>query len=115
MEKPVFGPDFFRELAIENPLGVELSEEDAEAWWHWIAWPAYKTHRYKDHKRAVRNWWARLTFTELTRAREARARAELQEAQLEQEEMDEAYFDACDQFGKQEMVGALRVIMGGKK
>lgn len=114
MEKPVFKSDFFQELAEENPLGVTILVEEAEAWWHYIAWPSYKTYAYKLHKRAVRRWWSRLTVTDLARARQAIANAYLESARAAQ-----AYMDACDEEHRgnpyaSEDADTLRVIMGGR-
>ncbi len=75
MKKPVFSPQFFSELAEENPLGVELEPEMVEAWWQYIAWPRYKTYKYRDHKRAVTRWWAGVCREDLSRARTALAHA----------------------------------------
>ncbi len=69
--KPVFSPQFFRELAQDNPLGMTISPELAEAWWHWVAWPTYKSYRYRAHKRAVRQWWSAVTVLNLQRAQDA--------------------------------------------
>lgn len=115
MEKPVFKPEFFRELAHDNPLGLTISPEEAEAWWLYIAWPSYKTYKYVLHKKAVRRWWSYLSMKDLGRTREAILNAELEHAAEEQERLDDEYWAQCDQFGDQKMVGALRVIMGGKE
>ncbi len=71
MEKPVFNPEFFRELAQDNPLGMDLTPEIAEAWWHYVAWPRYKTYRYRSHRRAVTKWWASVSKADLDCAQSA--------------------------------------------
>jgi len=115
MEKPTFGPRFYQELAFDNPLGMYITERDVEAWWHYIAWPKYKIRRYKNHTRAVMSWWSRITVADLVRAREAAERAQLAEAMAVQEQMDAEYWAAVDAYGEPIELGALRVIMGGRK
>ena len=72
MDKPVFDPEFYRELASENPFGLTLHWREVEAWFDYIAWPAYKTYNYKLHRKATRRWWAKASQRDLDRAREAR-------------------------------------------
>jgi len=74
MDKPVLAPAFYEELASENPLGIKMSVGDVAAWWHFIAWPRYKTYQYRSHKRAIRRWWANVTMGDIERARESRQR-----------------------------------------
>ena len=93
MEKPVFAPSFFEELAADNPLGANISAAEAEAWWHFVAWPKYKTCRYRAHKRAVTRWWARLRPFELDLARQALARCEEEHAQFAQDALIDNSFD----------------------
>lgn len=85
MERPVFKPEFYRELAEENPFGLTLNWHEVEAWFNFIAWPVYKTYIYKNHKTAVRRWWARAHLRELERAREAMENARYERAQAEQD------------------------------
>jgi hypothetical protein len=90
MEKPVFAPSFFEELAIDNPLGANLTTAEVEAWWHFIAWPRYKTYRYRAHKRALRKWWAGISMSDISRAREAMERSKVAAAQARQDEIADA-------------------------
>lgn len=71
MERPIFNPNFYRELASENPFGLELHWREVEAWFNHIAWPAYKTYNYRQHRKTVRRWWAHCSFLDLERARDA--------------------------------------------
>ena len=68
MEKPVLSISFKKELAAENPFHVPVTMNDVEAWWD-LTWLRYKTYRYKNHKRAIRRWWARARYEELLDAR----------------------------------------------
>jgi hypothetical protein len=110
LKKPVFKPAFYRELASENPLGITLHWREAEAWFNFIAWPAYKTYGYRAHKKATRRWWARLSIKELERARDAMENVQFEAAQADQDALvpddrqaDTPYDDT------------LRVIFGGKR
>jgi hypothetical protein len=111
VERPVFKPAFYRELALENPLGLTIHWREAEAWFNYIAWPRYKTYKYTRHGVAVRRWWANLSMRDLERAREAMENAKFEDAQVEQDKLD------LEQ-GVQELYPsdspALRKIMGGK-
>ena len=110
MDKPVFKPEFFRELAAENPFGLTLHWREAEAWFEHICWPAYKTYNYKRHGVAVRRWWARCSMRDLERAREAMDNTKVERAQEEQDQI------AAEEWTEvpPESVNALRKIMGGK-
>jgi hypothetical protein len=68
MDKPILAPALLRELAKENPFGITLSMNDVQAWWD-LTWLTYKTRKYRNHKRAIRSWWARATLDDLHRAR----------------------------------------------
>ena len=110
MIKPVFKPDFYRELAEENPFGMSLHWREVEAWFDYIAWPAYKTYNYKRHGVAVRRWWARCSMQDLCRAREAMDNVQLERAQDEQDQIHaEEQFETSP-----DTTNALRKIMGGK-
>lgn len=85
MRQPCFSPSFYRELASENPFGLTLNWREVEAWFRFIAWPSYKTYRYRKHTVAVRRWWARAKLSELQRAREALENEKLEIAQREQD------------------------------
>ena len=80
----VLAPALLRELAEENPLGLRLTPEEVGGWWK-LTWPRYKTYRYRNHGRAVRSWWSRVTPRELAAARAVLA-AEQDQALREQEE-----------------------------
>ena len=84
LDKPVFSPEFFRELASENPFGLKLHWREVEAWFNFIAWPAYKTYNYTQHQRAIRRWWARACTMDLERAREALENTKFARAEDEQ-------------------------------
>lgn len=66
--KPVLSPKLLAELAEDNPFGCRVTPEEVEAWWHYT-WPRYKTHHYRNHARAIRQWWGRARLEELSRAR----------------------------------------------
>lgn len=87
MDKPVFAPEFYRELALDNPFGLTLHWREVEAWFNHIAWPAYKTYNYKRHHQTVRRWWARCRIEDLGRAREAMSNRDIERAQKEQDEL----------------------------
>jgi hypothetical protein len=110
MNKPVFNPDFYRELAAENPFGLTLHWREVEAWFDYIAWPAYKTYGYTRHHRSVRRWWARCTMYDLDRARDAMDNIKLERAQEEQDQIQpKEQLEATP-----ETHNALRKIMGGR-
>jgi hypothetical protein len=88
VERPEFSPKFYRELAQDNPFGLTIHWREAEAWFLYIAWPAYKTYKYTQHQRAVRRWWARATQGDLARARDARENARMEGIQAQQDELD---------------------------
>lgn len=111
MERPVFKPEFYRELALENPLGLTIHWREAEAWFNYIAWPAYKTYGYTKHHRATRRWWARVTMRDLDRARDAMENVKFEEAQVDQDKLDlepQLYPPALNDSP------VLRKILGGK-
>lgn len=112
MERPVFKPDFYRELALENPLGLELHWREVEAWFNFIAWPAYKTYNYRRHAQTVRRWWARVRMDDLVRAREAMENTKIGRAQEEQDRMD-AEVDQMFTDSTPKNKNALRKILGG--
>ena len=107
MERPVFKPEFYRELASENPLGLTIHWREVEAWFNIVAWPAYKTYPYRQHKKAVRRWWSRVSERELDRVRNAMENVTLERAQGEQ-----------DQLSNEELTGSpdlatIHKILGG--
>jgi hypothetical protein len=108
--KPVFKPEFFRELAAENPLGITLHWREAEAWFNYIAWPAYKTYKYTRHGVAVRRWWANLSMKDIDRAREAVENARLEHAQIEQDDLESSSENNLSPANDT----VLRKIMGGR-
>ena len=69
MEKPSLAPSFWRGLAGENPLGIELDEQDARDWFD-LVWSRYRKRNYTRHRTAIENWWSRLDLKELQRARD---------------------------------------------
>ncbi len=109
LERPIFNREFYRELASENPFGLTLDWREAEAWFNHIAWPAYKTYPYRQHKRAVRRWWARCSMRDLERAREAMDNTKVERAQAEQDELP-----IEDQLYSPDTAKTLRKILGGK-
>ncbi len=108
LERPVFSPEFYRELALENPFGLTLHWREAEAWFNHIAWPAYKTYNYTRHKTAVRRWWAQCSERDLERARNAMENVRMEFAQEEQDSLPN------DEPGGVVHEVALRKILGGK-
>jgi hypothetical protein len=109
VRKPVFKPEFYRELARDNPLGLTLHWHDAEAWFNFIAWPRYKTYNYKRHHQTVRRWWANLSMRDLDRARDAMENVKIEVAQLSQRalEITPAFYVPDNP--------ALIKILGGKR
>jgi len=71
--KPVFSPQFLTHLADNNPLGMNLSADDVQAWFD-LNWVKYETYRYKNHKRAIAAWWSRVSQYDIAQARERIAR-----------------------------------------
>jgi len=114
LDRPVFSRDFYRELAAENPFGLTLHWREVEAWFNYIAWPAYKTYHYKRHQVAVRRWWARCHMRDLERAREAMENADYEEACEQQAKLLDAEVDQmfADKHNPQNR-RILRKIMGG--
>jgi hypothetical protein len=110
VERPIFKPEFYRELAQDNPFGLTLHWREAEAWFNYIAWPAYKTYGYTRHQMTVRRWWARATQGDIQRARDAIENVEMERAQKEQDSLPE---DSFEQDSPQNPT-ALRKILGGK-
>jgi hypothetical protein len=104
--KPVFKREFFRELALENPFGLTITWQEAEAWFEHICWPAYKTYNYKRHSIAVRRWWARTSFRDLERARDAMENVKLEGAEFEESPIMDTPDDSN--------VVAINKILGGK-
>ena len=109
VERPVFSPEFYRELASENPFGLSLHWREAEAWFHHIAWPAYKTYNYKRHHQTVRRWWARCSVQDLERARDAMENVKLERAQTEQDALPTEEIDFTTP------PATLRKILGGNR
>jgi hypothetical protein len=110
LDKPVFNPDFYRELASENPFGLTLHWREVEAWFDYIAWPAYKTYGYTRHRKAVRRWWARCTMYDLDRARDAMDNIKVERAQGEQDGLEGSTENNSSPMNET----SLRKIMGGK-
>lgn len=110
LERPVFSPAFYRELALENPLGLTLHWREVEAWFNYIAWPAYKTYGYRRHKQAVRRWWSRCSMRDLDRARAAMENHKIEMAQESQDALPLPDGEAVSP----DHVPALRKIMGGR-
>ena len=73
MDKPVMSPSFWEELADNNPLGMQLSAADARHWFD-LVWLRYSTYRYTKHRRAIINWWSRVSESEIEQARQRAAR-----------------------------------------
>ena len=109
MKKPVFKPEFYRELASENPLGLTLHWREVEAWFNYIAWPAYKTYNYKRHSVAVRRWWARVRVDDVERARDAVENQRMEKAQVQQDELPDECIDDATPHGD-----TIRHIFGGR-
>jgi len=84
MNKPVLSPAFLQELAENNPIGMQLDSADVQAWFDLI-WLKFKTHRYKQQKRAIISWWSRVRESEIddARARVTRMRDDAQVAAIE--------------------------------
>lgn len=85
LDKPIFTPEFYRELAQENPLGLKLHWREAEAWFLFIAWPSYKTYNYTRHRQTVRRWWSKISMRDLERAHVAMDNMRIETAQVEQD------------------------------
>ena len=73
MHKPVLSPAFKQRLATHNPIGMSLSTEDVDAWFH-VIWPKYAEYQYKNHQRAIAKWWSKVTEREIQDCREASRR-----------------------------------------
>jgi hypothetical protein len=112
VERPVFKPEFYRELASENPLGLTIHWREVEAWFNIVAWPAYKTYTYRQHKKAVRRWWARVSERDLDRTREAMDNVKLGRAQEEQDCIATVSMELPP---TPEGMRMLKSIMGGKR
>ena len=69
MEEPDLSPELCRTLAHFNPLGMEISEEEVRSW-AFIIWPTFLDYGYKNHPRALKNWWKRVTERDILQARE---------------------------------------------
>lgn len=109
MKKPVFKPEFYRELARDNPLGLTIHWRVVEAWFNYIAWPAYKTYRYTRHQVAVRRWWARVSERDLDRTHNAMENVKMAAAQESQDELPAL----TDEPGGSNVV-SINKILGGK-
>ena len=86
MQKPTFSPSFWQQLALHNPIGMRLTEDDARAWFDFV-WLKYSTHHYKKHRRAIINWWSRVREEDILAARErvARMTSDFENAALEEQ------------------------------
>lgn len=84
MVKPSLPDSFWQELADHNPIGIPLTAQDARDWFEFV-WLRYSTHGYRNHKRAIINWWSRVYESEIERAQEraSRIRSEAENARLE--------------------------------
>jgi hypothetical protein len=109
VDKPVFAPEFYRELASDNPFGLTLHWREVEAWFNYIAWPAYKTYNYKRHHQTVRRWWARCRSEDLERARDAMSNKEMENAQKQQDDLP-----ASGDYDGAPYDDTIRSIFGGK-
>ena len=74
--KPVLPPAFWADLAIENPLGIPITEQDARDWFD-LTWPtmrewyAENAPRQKPRWRLrITKWWSNLSERDLMRCRE---------------------------------------------
>ena len=68
MDKPTLDTAFWQQLADHNPIGMQLSADDARNWFDFI-WLKYSTHGYRNHKRAIISWWGRIREYEIEDAR----------------------------------------------
>ena len=67
MDRPVLSPAFMRELGAACPCGP-VGAEIVEAWLT-VIWPKMQTYRYRNYRRAIANWWARVTEDDIEDAR----------------------------------------------
>lgn len=77
MDRPTFAPQFWQDLARENPLGsLSISEQDARDWFE-LEWPGIREYYVEKYPRTRKpNWrrrlvvcWANLTDDKLEKAR----------------------------------------------
>lgn len=74
--KPVFKPEFFQDLAENNPLGLDtLTEQDARDWFDskWLEMREFYSRRNTgkpNWKLRAAKWWGNLREDDLCRARE---------------------------------------------
>lgn len=78
MEKPTFAPEFWQDLARENPMAtLTITEQDARDWFD-LEWPPIREYYAAKYPRTKRpNWrrrlvvcWLHLTDDKLRKARE---------------------------------------------
>ncbi len=74
-EKPVMKPEFWQMLADVRPHGRELTAADVESWFD-LKWPSYSASGYRNHKKAIASWWARVWESEIDAAIERRVAIE---------------------------------------
>lgn len=72
-EKPQLSPQFWQDLADNNPIGMKLSADDARAWFDYV-WLSYRERRYTRHRLAIISWWSRVSEEEIEGARDRAAR-----------------------------------------
>lgn len=68
IRKPKLSPQFWADLAANNPLGYDLTAEDVEGWFDFV-WLQYRERHYKRHQRAIISWWSRVRPEDIERAR----------------------------------------------
>ena len=67
MKKPVMPPAFWQELADHSPTGIRVSAADVQNWFDFV-WLRYSTYGYRNHKRAIIQWWSRVRDSEVESA-----------------------------------------------
>lgn len=79
---PTLPEAFWQQLAKACPVPGRVTPEVVRAWFA-IAWPSYSARGYKNHRRAIANWWKRVRPEELEAARERAKANELRASQRE--------------------------------
>jgi len=112
VRKPNFPPQFWQDLADNNPLGFDLSADDAKAWFDFV-WLQYRERHYKRHRKAIVSWWSRLRPDDIDRARarmqEIRDTAEAKRLQEQGEAFERGQKSQSDNITATEIVNRLRV------
>lgn len=70
--KPRMPVGYWQHLADSNPIGMQLTAQDAEAWFDMV-WLRYRMKTYRRHQQAITNWWSRISRREIEQARERAA------------------------------------------